>query len=197
MERPRVKRGVIMTATKLLYSWAYPAVVQGSPVDHTWVTSYDNRINAYPDIAAVEAANEDYWYCWGGFHARGGTPNFPDGSIGSRNGDIILARCLVTSNADSSINFSARGTIFTYGVDGVCHQLANQVLYATGAAGGGQGGGPLTVASARGYMVSLAIYGVYGAAQRLEKQDRGMLRRRRLGGAAAGPQAVNATRATA
>ena len=30
--------------------------------------------------------------------------------------------------------FPARGTIFTYGVDGVCHQLANQAHYATSTA---------------------------------------------------------------
>ena len=50
-----------------------------------------------------------------------------------------------------------RGTVFSYGVDGVCHQLANQVLYATGS-----GGAPLTMARARGYMASTFIYGTYG-----------------------------------
>jgi len=40
----------------------------------------------------------------------------------------------------------------------VCHQLANQVLYATDSGGGA----PLTVSSARGYLASTFIYGIYG-----------------------------------
>lgn len=140
-----------MASPTLLYAWATPAFVEGSPVDHTWVTSYDNNANPYPNLAAVVAAKEDYWFCWGSFHAQGRT-------LGSQLGDVVLARCLVQSNADSSTTFPARGTIFTYGVDGVCHQLANQVLYATGI----NGARPLTVANANGYSVSSAIYGAYG-----------------------------------
>jgi hypothetical protein len=50
------------------------------------------------------------------------------------------------------------GTIFYYGVDGVCHQLANQVLWATK----GPVAGPLTVSNARGYHVSSFLFGTYG-----------------------------------
>src|SRR5208337_1345282 len=53
--------------TTTLYAWAVPAFIDESPVDHTWVTSYDNRKQGYPDIAAVIAAKQDYWYCWGDF----------------------------------------------------------------------------------------------------------------------------------
>ena len=147
-----------MAAPPILYAWAVPIVAQGAPWDHTWVTSYDNTVHAYRGIAAVVAAKQDYWYCWGTFHARGGTPVLPHGSLGSQNGDIILARCLVASNADCSISFAARGTIFSYGIDGVCHQLANQVLYATGLGGAR----PLTVSRAGGYWLSSGIYGAYG-----------------------------------
>ncbi len=147
--------------TTTLYAWAVPAFIDESPVDHTWVTSYDNRKQGYPDIAAVIAAKQDYWYCWGDFHATGGTPGNASGFLGSQGGDIDAARCLVESNADCSSTYAARGTIFTYGVDGVCHQLANQVLYST-RAGGAR---PLTVAKARGYLVSSAIYGTYGLQQ--------------------------------
>ena len=147
-----------MANSTMLYAWATPAFVSGSPVDHTWVTTYDNRTNALANVAAVVAAKQDYWYCWGSFHPRGGTPAFPDGSLGVQAGSLPLARCLVQSNADSSSVFAARGTIFTYGIDGVCHQLANQVLYATGV-----GGAPaLTVSNARGYHASVAVYGTYG-----------------------------------
>lgn len=136
-----------------LYAWATPAFVRGAPVDHTWVTTYDNGANPLPNIQAVIAAKEDFWFCWGSFHAQGR-------GLGSANGDLNLARCLVVSNADCANVYAARGTIFTYGVDGVCHQLANQVLYATG-----RGGSPLTVAGARGYGASVAIYGTYGLQQ--------------------------------
>src|SRR6266542_75869 len=63
-----------------------------------------------------------------------------------------------TANADSRNVPAARGTIFTYGIDGVCHQLANQVLYSTTIGGAA----PLTVRNARGYMASVFVYGTYG-----------------------------------
>ena len=147
-----------MAGSTTLYAWTVPAFSAGSPVDHTWVTTYDNRVNAYPNVAAVAAAHQDYWYCWGSFHPTGGTPAYPDGFIGSQGGDLALAQCLVQSNADSMTTPAARGTIFVYGVDGVCHQLANQVLYATGTGPTTQ----LTVQKARGYMASTFIYGTFG-----------------------------------
>jgi hypothetical protein len=142
----------------LFYAWTVPAFVSGSPVDHTWVTTYDNRVTPYPNDAAVIAAHQSYWYCWGSFHPKGGTPSIPDGFIGSQTGNLALAQCLVQVNADSRTVPAARGTIFTYGVDGVCHQLANQVLYATGTSTVPQ----LTVRMARGYIASTFIYGTYG-----------------------------------
>jgi len=50
---------------------------------------------------------------------------------------------------------SPRGTIFTYGVDGVCHQLTNQALYC-------HVDRWRRAAQASGYWVSTAIYGSYG-----------------------------------
>jgi hypothetical protein len=138
-----------------LYAWATPAFVTGSPFDHTWVTTYDNRQHHYPNAGAVAAAGEDCWFCWGSYHATGGTPGNPTGTLGQRAGNLALARCLVQSNADSRSAPAARGTIYVYGVDGVCHQLANQVLYATGAT-------HLTVRNARGYAASSFLYGTYG-----------------------------------
>lgn len=137
-----------------LYAWATPAFVSGAPVDHTWVTDYDNRTNAPSSIGAVVAGGAHYWYCWGSFHATGATPSAPDGLLTSKAGSLAMAICLVQPNADSRLVAGARGTIFSYGVDGVCHQLANQVLYACGAA--------VKVAAARGYAFSSTIYGDYG-----------------------------------
>jgi hypothetical protein len=140
-----------------LYAWAVP--VPELPVaDHTWVTTYDNRATAYPDIGQVATAGAFYWYCWGGFHPSGGAPNNPTGFLGQQSGNLALAQCLVEANADSDTAPAARGTIFTYGVDGVCHQLANQVLYSTRVGNAA----PLTVRNARFYMFSLLIYGPYG-----------------------------------
>lgn len=145
---------------KTLFAWASPAAVSGSPWDHTWVTSYDNRQKPYPNIQAVISAKQNYWFSWGSFHPHGGTPTAADGFIGSQRGVgvLIRANCFALSNADSRQVDAARGTIFVYGVDGVCHQLSNQILYATKDAQNG----PLTVASARGYHVSTFLYGNYG-----------------------------------
>lgn len=142
-------------ASITLHAWATPAFINGSPVDHTWVTTYDNQKYNYANAAAVAKAGKDYWFCWGGYHATGGAPGNPTGALGSQAGNLALARCLVQSNADSRSVPAARGTIFVYGVDGVCHQLANQVLYATN-------GTRLTVKKARGYGASTFLYGTYG-----------------------------------
>ncbi|RED42383.1 hypothetical protein BJ123_101100 [Rhodopseudomonas thermotolerans] len=150
-----------MAPSVSLYAWAIPAWSSESPVDHTWVTSYDNQVHPYNTIADVVVAGQSFWYCWGSFHPQGGTPVNPTGALGQQAGNLKLAQCLVQANADSNTTPAARGTIYSYGVDGVCHQLANQVLYAT-ADGGGP---PLTVSKARGYPLSSYIYGTYGLQQ--------------------------------
>jgi len=146
-----------------LYAWATPAFSSDSPVDHTFVTDYDNRIDPYKSIKAVEKAQANYWYCWGDFHCQGESSEQPQGYLGSASGDFALAQCLCLPNKESDsipphTRPNACGTIYYYGLDGVCHQLANQVLWATG----GTGTTPLTVALARGYRASSFIYGAYG-----------------------------------
>lgn len=137
-----------------LYAWVTPAFWSHAPVDHTWVTTYDSRVTAYQDIGDVKNAQQTNWYCWGDFHPEGD----PVDPIVDRPGNGPLAQCLVLGNAESKPFPAARGTIFTYGVDGVCHQLANQVLYATGS----PGQPPATVNGARGYEISSFLYGTYG-----------------------------------
>ncbi|MBL8589844.1 MAG: hypothetical protein JNK46_15030 [Methylobacteriaceae bacterium] len=143
------------SANTTLYAWAAPAFVSGAPVDHTWVTDYDNRSVAHGNVGQVVAAGAHYWFCWGSFHSTGGTPAIANGLLLSRKGNLPTAICLVLPNADSRLAAPARGTIFSYGVDGVCHQLANQVLFACG-------GSPPIVSSARGYAASAFLYGDYG-----------------------------------
>lgn len=142
-----------------LYAWTAPAFWKGNVLDHTWVTSYDNRKSNLQDIAEVVKSGENYWYCWGRFHASGGTPKHPDGFLLTQDGDLDYAKCLATPNLESANNRGARGTIENYGTDGVCHQLANQVLYATGSS-------PAVVREARGYWFSNALFSTYGLARR-------------------------------
>jgi nucleoid DNA-binding protein len=167
-----------MATSVKLYAWAVPGFIARSPVDHTWVTTYDNRTNALADIQQVVAAKEFFWYCWGDFHPKGGTPTLGTGFLGEQEGDVALAQCLVQPNAVSLRVIPARGTIFRYARDGVCHQLANQVLYATGI----NGAQPLTVERARGYMFSSFRYGTYGLNEAAwkEKYDSCGSPRRRL-----------------
>jgi hypothetical protein len=141
-----------------LYAWAVPAYFQGSVVDHTWVTTYDSRVTVHPTISDVLAAGEHYWYSWGSFHAKGGTPPIPDGFLASGSANLPYACCLCKPDVDSNVDPAARGTIFNYGRDGVCHQLANQILWSTGQSGMS----PASVRLARGYWFSNAIFGTYG-----------------------------------
>lgn len=138
----------------ILYAWVAPAFIQGSPADHTWVTSFDSRQDIYPDIGAVVAANENFWFCWGQYRPQGNPPP----PIAAQAGDLNLAICLVAPNRESKPYIPARGTIMTYAIDGVCHQLANQVLFATA----GPGCLPATVVHARLYWFSSFLYGDYG-----------------------------------
>ena len=141
-----------------LFAWSVPAYFQGSVVDHTWVTTYDSRVKIYPALADVLLAGEHYWYSWGSFHASGGTPVDADGFLASAAANLLYASCLCKPDVDSSLDPAARGTIFSYGRDGVCHQLSNQILWATGSGATS----PATVHLSRGYWLSIAIFGTYG-----------------------------------
>ncbi len=76
------------------------------------------------------------WSCWGG--STGGKPL--DSGTGS------------TRRADAIAGADERGGITCYLINGVCHQAANRILLPAN----------VTVEDARGYGVSLALFGVYG-----------------------------------
>jgi hypothetical protein len=118
-----------------------------SPVEHTWVTSYNSRLTPYFDIDAVKNAGESYWYCWGAFH-----PHSDKSHIVYCPNTLGMEQCLVGSNDPQST-----GTIRHYGIDGVCHQLANQILFANSTQHTWR-----TVQRAKGYLTSSVIYGTYG-----------------------------------
>lgn len=128
-----------------VYAWVKNAYIKGNFfLDHTWVTSYDIYAHQYSNINQVVNANERYWFSKGDFWSasRIQKPLVQGLSSGAE-------ACLVGPNDKTQA-----GTIHTYGVDGVCHQVANQVLYAAV--------GSLTVHKARGYTLSSALYGTYG-----------------------------------
>lgn len=101
----------------------------------------------YPTKLALSAADHTYvecgtgkkaWGCWGG--KTGGTA-FNSGS-GS------------TERADAIAQSDEHAGIKVYLVNGVCHQAANRVLFPAG----------ILVSTARGYSLSVSIFGVYGKA---------------------------------
>jgi hypothetical protein len=140
-----------------LYAWLNPTSFDPL-VDHTWVTDYPTPSPPHADIAAVAHAGGTYWFCWGTYHPQGHSKKHAGGAIGHQPGDLSLAKCVCAPMLSSKGHPSAQGTINTYGVDGVCHQLANQVLYATGS----PGRPPLRVRKARGYKTSTWLWGTYG-----------------------------------
>lgn len=106
------------------------------------------------DISSVINAGEHYWYCRGDFHSQGK----PSDPIISATPSSSAALCLVGSNARKD-----GGTVHWYGIDGVCHQVSNQLLYATGLPNGSK---PGIVSAARGYRFSSALFGTYGRRER-------------------------------
>ncbi|MBC3906235.1 hypothetical protein [Undibacterium umbellatum] len=140
-----------------LYAWAKPAFFNGSLMDHTWVTDYDNRTQKYLDINEVVANGKNYWYAWGDYHILGSTPLLTDGFVCGGDGSLPLAKCLCLPNVPSKQNHLARGTIFNYGIEGVCHQLTNQILAATDS--------KLLVTKVRGYILTTMFFGDYGKSE--------------------------------
>jgi hypothetical protein len=146
-----------------LYYWANP-VAAAPLLDHTWVTSYpfDNRENP---PKKGNPAGDSYWYCWGEFHREGsgGIHHEPNGAIGQADADIDVVSKLVLPNTLPP-KFPGKpaqpqdGAIAFYAVDGVCQNLANQLLYATG----GPDRKPSRVADARGYQIATFFYSNYG-----------------------------------
>lgn len=118
-----------------LTAYVRDAFIDGSPADHTW----------------VEGSDGAYWYCWGEMKPA-------DGTLLTQAANIACAKCLVRPDVRSEDDVAARGTILVYGVHGVCHQLANQVLWSTGV----NGSAPRNVKGARYYNVSSALYTAYG-----------------------------------
>lgn len=90
-----------------------------------------------PDHTYVTSSNGHVWRCWG--RSSGGT------QICAGNANTDQADCLSQPNSTAGI---------IYGATGVCHQMANRILYPSGQ----------TVSRARGYgyFGSSYMWGTYG-----------------------------------
>lgn len=145
---PTDSLGLVNDSMGKLYAWTNPVPI-ATFLDHTWVTTTNLVENCPP--------SPDFWYCWGVCHMT--HPNNPNAqAIGNQEANIVLANCIATSN-DSRINVNTHaGITGFYGFRGVCHQVANRVLYATASLTSP----PLTVDGSKGYALSHFLYGTYG-----------------------------------
>lgn len=126
--------------TDTLYVWADSAM--GLPfADHTWLTSYAAPYSSLPPKA-------NFWYCWGEPRTVG--PSSSARLLLSTPADLAIAKRIGPAD-DQSGSYGMR-----YGIDGVCHQMANRVLLAS------LGSRPPTVSQARWYRLSVLRYGTYG-----------------------------------
>ncbi|HLA85936.1 MAG TPA: hypothetical protein VJL29_14185 [Thermoguttaceae bacterium] len=143
---------------KTFYAWAIAAFGGWILGDHTWVTTYKPVERLPPD-----PHDGEYWYCWGDGHCT--PPADPDSRFLARQeGDLEFAVRVACPNED------AEDCGLEYGKQGVCHQMANRILYATAI----DDRPPLKVENARGYYLTVALYGEYGG-----KGSRGDQSRRR------------------
>ncbi|MFZ6873242.1 hypothetical protein ACO0LF_14405 [Undibacterium sp. Di27W] len=126
-----------------MYAWAntVQALINfGS--EHTWVTTYD------PGTGSPNETLGHYWYCWGKerTHARNLV-------IGKGGVDFAL-KIAKPNKKDESVGIE-------YGIDGVCHQMANRLLRFSL----DENNMPVTVHQAKGYLLSKMMYGEYGGSK--------------------------------
>lgn len=134
-----------------LHSWAHPLEIAPF-LDHTWVTNF-------PEPNSANPPPEHYWYCWGIVHTEARE------ELSSGHADEALATSIQPSNTPAlepgEPNYApsnTSGSIVYYGLDGVCHQTANQVLASTGSSEME----PVRVHGAHGYPLSTFLFSTYG-----------------------------------
>lgn len=129
-----------------LYAWANP-LRHLHLADHTWVSTYDAPSGCPPPT--------DYWYCTGACHPTGAGTTAR--ALRTGRADLALAHCIAQPNVSTFHPGPATAGIH-YGIDGVCHQISNRVLFATSIVGDS-----LTVSGAHGYHASRFLSGKYGS----------------------------------
>jgi len=148
-----------------IYAWAKPAELEGfgkmGHFSHTWVSTYPMKVdpNNPPDPDPNWVPPEYYWFCYGSAH------DVAAKELCSRAGNLDVAKSISAPNTDALPPNAPHGTashtsgaIVYYGLDGVCHNVANQVLYCTGTSTEE----PLRVKGSSGYPLVMYLYGNYG-----------------------------------
>lgn len=148
-----------------LYAWGRPLSQESIPIesnlDHTWVTNFLEKVDPghQPDPQPGWKPPKSYWYCWGAPH------DVASHALGSYAGSLDVANNIspfnvtpVPAGEKQYAPSSTSGAIIYYGLDGVCHNVANEVLCATGTATTE----PLRVQQAKGYPLSTFFFGTYG-----------------------------------
>lgn len=93
-------------------------------------------INFFADHTYAQSDDGFSWPCWG--RDSGG------GNICQGGGDSLQADCISQTQSHAGLR---------YGINGVCHQTANRILYPA----------KILVSKARGYWLSSFLYGTYGS----------------------------------
>ncbi len=121
----------------------------GDPIgDHTWVSTDQKNVC----WSSLGSHDEDY-YC-GARHWNSGAYKPPKGSKTlpkSGPDTVAAATCMGDPKRTTFMGIPSSAGI-VYGVNGVCHEIANRTLYFSGA----------TVKGAKGYTLTRAFYGTYG-----------------------------------
>ncbi|MEM8671200.1 MAG: hypothetical protein AAGG48_27000 [Planctomycetota bacterium] len=141
-----------MSTTAEFFVWKRPVDVFNANhriAFHTWVTTYRSVRVSPPD-----PADGAYWYCMGGSYITDPLPTNV-ALIHRAHGDLDVAKCLSEPNKPRRFAIGEEDTGVRYGIDGVCHQIANRVLAATGTT--------IPQDDFPDYAVSVFVYGVYGA----------------------------------
>ena len=139
-----------------LHAWARP--VGDAPVfDHTWVTDFPFSNGEYPNFGDLPNGAR-FWFCWGDYHAEHRAGGALCSAVAQGDPDRIVRPNTPPTDPPGTGRLPQNGTIDFYGVDGVCHQVSNQVLYLTGTSDDV----PQRVIGARGYHLSSFFFTNYG-----------------------------------
>jgi hypothetical protein len=127
-----------------------PSLAAGSGNPNPYVPT---ALRGQLDHVYVESDDGYNWGCFG--RDRGSTSR-----LNSADGNSALADCL-SKPIDPAYRPAPIYAGLRYAFDGVCHQAANRILKYTG----------ITVAKARGYGASIALYGEYGRGNKKRLQE--------------------------
>lgn len=136
---------------QMLYAWARPVSFAEWAGDHTFVTDYDQPFKDNPPRRS--------WYCAGGVYSRDSNGVRP---LLSAEADIKFAEFICTPDDPEKREwpeFKSTAGI-EYGINGVCHHIANRILYAAQSSGP-----PPLVNEARGYKFHEFVYMLLGYGQ--------------------------------